>query len=66
MKKLALAFALAIAAALQADAARAQEPQTLPESACNEGTVDARQTSPDTADPSIPHERGGECHHAHP
>ncbi len=48
-------------------AVMAQEPQTVSESACNEGTQDARATAPEPADNSVPHGgRTGHCHHAVP
>ena len=61
------ALAIALCASMVPMAAMAQEPQPVSESACNEGTRDARATAPEPADNSIPHEgRAGHCHHAVP
>ncbi len=46
--------------------AMAQEPQPVSESACNEGTQDARATAPEPADNSVLHKGHGACHHAVP
>ena len=67
MRKIIAAAALALAGSLAPMSAMAQEPQPLPESACNEGTQQARATAPEPADNSVPHEgRSGHCHHAVP
>ncbi len=66
MRKITAAIALTLSACLLPTTAWA-EPQPLPESACNEGTEDARATAPEPADSGIPHEnRTGHCHHAVP
>ena len=67
MKKFIAAVVLAIMPSVVPMAAMAQEPQPVSESACNQGTQDARATAPEPADNSVPHEgRGGHCHHAVP
>ena len=67
MKKLVAAVALVLGTSLVPMSAVAQEPQPLPDTACNEGTQDARATAPEPADNSVPHEgRTGHCHHAVP
>ena len=67
MRKLAVVAALALSSTLAPTSAVAQEPQPLPEEACNEGTEDARATAPGPADSGIPHENpAGHCHHAVP
>ena len=61
------AVAIALCASMVPMTAMAQEPRPVSESACNEGTQDARSTAPEPADNSIPHEgRTGHCHHAVP
>ena len=61
------ALAIALGASMMPMTAMAEEPRPVSESACNEGTQDARATAPEPADNSIPHEgRGGHCHHAVP
>jgi hypothetical protein len=67
MRKIIAAVALGLVGSLAPMSAMAQEPQPLPETACNEGTRDARTTAPEPADNSVPHEgRSGHCHHAVP
>lgn len=67
MRKIIAAVALGLVGSLTPMSAMAQEPQPLPETACNEGTQDARATAPEPADNSVPHEgRTGHCHHAVP
>ncbi len=67
MRKIIAAVALALAGSLAPMSAMAQEPQPLPETACNEGTQDARTTAPEPSDNSLPHEgRAGHRHHAVP
>ncbi|HEX2064142.1 MAG TPA: hypothetical protein VHE80_06945 [Acidimicrobiales bacterium] len=67
MRRTILAAALALAVPVIPAVAEAQEPQPVPEQACNEGTMDARANAPEPADSAIPHERRtGECHHLVP
>jgi hypothetical protein len=67
MRKLVAAVALALGTALVPNTAFAQEPKPVSESACNEGTEDARQEASEPAKNSVPHEgRGAGCHHAVP
>ena len=67
MRRRLSALALALCASMVPMTAMAQEPRPVSESACNEGTQDARATAPEPADNSIPHEnRSGHCHHAVP
>ncbi len=68
---LALAFALAALAfppsamAGHGDEGAAQ--LSIPETACNQGTEDARDNPPTEPDAHIPHEtRSGDCHHRNP
>ncbi len=67
MRRFIAAVALALVGSLAPMSAMAQEPQPVPESACNDGTQEARATAPEPADNSVPHEgRTGHCHHAVP
>ena len=67
MRKFVAAFVLAIIPSVVPMVAIAQEPQPVSESACNQGTREARATAPEPADNSVPHEgRSGHCHHAVP
>jgi hypothetical protein len=68
MRRVLAGACLALSAFLSPVDALAQEPQPLPDAACNQGTELARATAPEPADSSVPHERGatGECHHAVP
>jgi hypothetical protein len=67
VRKRLAAIALVLGASMVPLTAIAQEPQPVSESACNEGTRDARATAPEPADNSVPHEgRTGHCHHAVP
>lgn len=67
MRRALIAATFAAALSVTPMSAYAQEPQPLPETACNEGTEDARTNAPQPADSGIPHEnRTGHCHHAVP
>ncbi len=66
MRRRLAALAMALGTSMVPMAAVAQEPQPVSESACNEGTQDARATAPEPADNSVPHKGHGACHHAVP
>ena len=66
MRKRLAAVAMVLGVCLVPMTAMAQEPQPVSESACNEGTRDARATAPEPADNSVPHQGHRECHHAVP
>ena len=67
MRRRLAAMSIVLGASMLPMAAMAQEPKPVSESACNEGTQDARATAPEPADNSVPHEgRTGHCHHAVP